>query len=85
MLMLAITYILLQGAPAIKKEEHAQGQGGISTANDRRLQGKITTKTIAFLPNSITKSYSKPWRLGATIRVESLTQVGKSLAAALAT
>jgi hypothetical protein len=30
-------------------------------------------------------SYSKPWRLGVTIRSESSTQVGKSLVAALAT
>jgi len=77
MLMLAITFIL-QGAPTMKKEELAQGQKGISIANYERLQGNIT-------PNSTPKSYSKPWRLGATNQAKLLTQASKPLAAASAT
>ena len=48
MLILAITYILLQGAPEIKKEQQAQGHlEGIFIANYGRLQGKTTS--ILFL------------------------------------
>jgi hypothetical protein len=42
--MLATACILLQGTPAIKKEEHGRGQGGF-------FKGKITI----CLPNSTTK------------------------------
>ena len=77
MLMLAITFIL-QGAPAINKDELAQGQKGISIANYKRLQGNIT-------PNSTPKSYSKPWRLGATNQAKSQTQASKPIAIASST